>query len=101
MDIKKEPVVIVYAILAALQVVNGALATTDVFDEDVAGIIAIVIGAITAGAAFYVRSLVSPWEEVVSQIKDGHVVAGPASTGGNTLPTDPPPADPSVGPKGF
>ena len=52
--------VIVFSIIAALQVINGALATTEVFSDEVAGIIALVIGALTAGAAFYVRGMTAP-----------------------------------------
>ena len=78
--LKQQPVVIVFSIIAALQVINGALATTDIFSDEVAGIIALVIGALTAGAAFYVRGMTAPWDTVVSQISsDGRVVAGPAS----------------------
>jgi len=91
MDIKKQPVVIVFSILAALQVINGGLALIDSIPKDVAGIISLVIGAITAAASFYVRAMVTPWEEVVSKIEDGHVVAGPAAAAGHVPPTDPPP----------
>jgi hypothetical protein len=90
MDIKKQPVVIVFSILAALQVINGGLALVDSIDKDVAGIISLVIGAITAGASFYVRGMVTPWPQVVSKIEDGHVVAGPAAAAGNVPPVDPP-----------
>jgi len=74
-----RPVVIVYSILAALQVINGGLALIDTLDKDIAAIIALVIGAITAGAAFWVESQVTPWDQVVSKMQDGTVVAGPAS----------------------
>jgi hypothetical protein len=79
MDTKQRPVVIVYSILAALQVLNGGLALIDTLDKDVAAIIALVIGAVTAGAAFWVEAQVTPWDTVVSKIQDGHVVAGPAA----------------------
>jgi hypothetical protein len=100
MDVKKQPVVIVFSILAALQVLNGGLALIDTIPKDVAAIISLVIGAVTAGASFYVRGMVTPWPQVVSSIQDGHVVAGPASGMGRTPPVDPPP-EPPVGPKGF
>jgi len=74
-----RPVVIVYSILAALQVINGGLALIDTLDKDIAAIIALVIGAITAGAAFWVESQVTPWNQVVSKMQGGQVVAGPAS----------------------
>jgi len=74
-----RPVVIVYSILAALQVINGGLALIDTLDKDIAAIIALVIGAVTAGAAFWVEAQVTPWNQVVSKMQGGTVVAGPAS----------------------
>lgn len=90
MDIKKQPVVIVFSILAALQVINGGLALVDSIDKDVAALISLIIGAITAGASFYVRAMVTPWSEVVSKIDHGQVVAGPAAVVGPEPPADPP-----------
>ena len=90
---KKEPVVIVFSVLAALQVINGGLALIDSIDKDVAGIISLVIGAITAGASFYVRAMVTPWEQVVAKVTDGQIVQGPASAA--TPPPTPPPAPPA------
>lgn len=78
--LKQQPVVIVFSIIAALQVINGGLAVTDVFSEEVAGAIALVIGAITAGASFYVRAMTAPWDTVISKINDqGVAVPGPAA----------------------
>jgi hypothetical protein len=95
MDIKKEPVVIVFSILAGLQVINGGLALIDSLDKDVAAIISLVIGAITAGASFYVRGMTAPWSSVVSKVQDGHLVAGPAE-GTTGPPTTPPMAPPTA-----
>jgi hypothetical protein len=92
MDIKKQPVVIVFSILAALQVINGGLMLSDAFSEEVAGLISLVIGAITAGASFYVRAMVTPWADVVSKISgSGNVVAGPAAL--KAPPVTPPPPE--------
>jgi len=74
-----RPVVIVYSIMAALGVINGGLGLIDGLDKDVVAIISLIIGAITAAAAFWVESQVTPWNTVVSKIQDGNVVAGPAS----------------------
>jgi len=87
---KKEPVVIVFSILAVLGVISAGLALIDSIDKDTAAIFTLIVSALTAGASFYVRAMVTPWEDVVSKLQDGHVVAGPAATGGPTLPTDPP-----------
>lgn len=79
--LKQQPVVIVFSIIAALQVINGGLAVTDVFSDEVAGIIALVIGALTAGASFYVRAMTAPWDTVVSKINEkGLVIPGPAAS---------------------
>jgi hypothetical protein len=79
-DVKtNRPVVIVYSILAALGVINGGLGLIDSLDKDVVAIVSLIIGAVTAGAAFWVESQVTPWNTVVSKMQDGQVVAGPAS----------------------
>jgi hypothetical protein len=91
MELKKQPVVIVFSILAALQVINGGLALVDSIPKDIAALFSLVLGAVTAGASFYVRGMVTPWVQVVSKIQDGHVVAGPAAGAGNVPPVDPPP----------
>jgi hypothetical protein len=76
---KKEPVVIVFTILAALQVIDAGLALSDTINKDTAAIVSLVIAALTAAASFYVRAMVTPWDQVVSKIaSDGQVVAGPA-----------------------
>jgi hypothetical protein len=91
MDMKHQPVVIVFSILAGLQVINGGLALIDSIDKDVAAIISLIIGAITAGASFYVRGMVTPWDTVISKLaSDGTVVAGPASDGKAGPPPNPP-----------
>ena len=89
MDIKKQPVVIVFSILAVLQVINGGLALIDSIPKDVAAIISLIIGAVTAGASFYVRAMVMPWSQVVTGIQNGQVVSGPAA-GPPEPPADPP-----------
>lgn len=93
---KKEPVVIVFTILAALQVIDAGLALIDSINKDTAAIISLVIAAVTAAAAFYVRAMVIPWDQVVSKITEtGTVVAGPAAATGNLghgTPPEPPAA---------
>jgi len=92
-----RPVVIVYSILAALGVINGGLGLIDTLDKDVVAIISLIIGGVTAGAAFWVESQVTPWNQVVSAIQDGHVVQGPAS-GMPEPPPEPPTGPPTVPP---
>ena len=102
MELKKEPVVIVFSILAALQVIDAALVLADSVNETAGAIISMVIAALTAAATVYVRGMVTPWVDVVSKIQNGTVVAGPAAgPAGNTGivgpeagGTPPPPAPP-------
>jgi hypothetical protein len=85
MDIKRQPVVIVFSILAGLQVINGGLMLIDSIDKDIAGLFSLILGAVTAAASVYVRGMVTPWVDVVSKItSSGNVVAGPAAGVGNT-----------------
>lgn len=89
--LKKEPVVIVFSILAALQVISAGLGLADTLDEDVVEIIVLVIAAIQAAATFYVRGMVAPWDTVVTQLThEGMVFDGPAAGGVGRPPTPPP-----------
>jgi hypothetical protein len=85
MDVKKQPVVIVFSILAALQVLNGGLALIDTIPKDVAAIISLVIGAVTAGASFSVRAggLVDPGRARGrrTRVGDGAHSTGRSATG--------------------
>jgi hypothetical protein len=78
--LKQQPVVIVFSILAALEVINGGLGLIDAINRDTVGIVSLVIGALTAGASFYVRGMTAPWDTVVSKVNEqGLVVPGPAA----------------------
>lgn len=93
--VKKEPVVIVFAILAGLQVIAAGLGLTDVLSEEAVDVIVLVIAALQAAAAFYVRGMVAPWHTVITQLTDnGQLVYGPAS-GGNAGPAVTPPEGPT------
>jgi hypothetical protein len=79
--LKRNPVVIVFSILAALQVITAGLGLIDTFNKDTVAIIVLVIAAIQAGATTYVRGMVTPWETVVSRINSqGVTVPGPAAS---------------------
>ena len=89
--LNRRPVVLVFSILAALQVVSAGLGLTDVISKDVVALFVLVVAAVQAGMTLYVQSMVAPWDTVVSQLThDGTVIAGPASDG---VP-GPPPATP-------
>ena len=59
---KNEPVLIWSAILVALQVLTGGAALTDVIGKNAAGLAVLVVGALQAGTAFYIRGRVTPVE---------------------------------------
>ncbi len=93
-NLKRQPVVIVFSILAGLQVINGGLTLIDAVPKDVAGIFSLVLGAVTAGASVYVRGMVTPWADVISKLQNGVAVPGPAANattppGGPTPPINP------------
>lgn len=77
---KSRPVVIVFSILAALQVLTGAAALGDVIGDTLFGLFAIVVAAVQVGMTFYVQNGVVPVEDTAAYINsDGHAVAGPAA----------------------
>jgi hypothetical protein len=99
-NLKRQPVVIVFSILAGLQVINGGLTLIDAVPKDLAGIFSLVLGAVTATASFYVRGMVTPWAEVISKLQHGVAVPGPAAGAVHEPPADPPvpPAAPPMNP---
>lgn len=85
--LKRNPVVVVFSVLAALQVITAGLGLIDSLNKDTVSIIVLVIAAIQAGATAYVRGMVTPWNEVVTKIgSGGQVVNGPAHASGGTIP---------------
>lgn len=68
--IKREPVVVVMSILAALQVIAGASALADLIGNEWAGAFVLAVAALQVGMQFYVRGQVTPVEPVV----ETHVV---------------------------
>lgn len=74
-----KPVLIVFSLLAAMNVVNGGLAALDVLPVKVVGIIALATAGVTAGVMFYVQGVVVPLEAVGARLtNDGKMVTGPA-----------------------
>lgn len=57
---KREPVVVVMSVLAALQVLVGGAAFTEVVPTPWAGLATLVVAAVQVGVAFYVRGQVEP-----------------------------------------
>lgn len=79
-----RPVLIIFSILAALQVLTGGSVLADVIGAQTAGLIILAVAAVQTGMSFYVQGVVVPASRVVARrASDGDVVAGDASA----LPT--------------
>lgn len=77
---RRSPVLAVMSTLAALQVLVGGAALTDILGAKGAGVAVLAVAAIQTGVQFYVRGQVTPTDSVVSQRTDaGVVVAGPSA----------------------
>lgn len=77
--------ILVGAIMAALQIVNGATALGDVLPLKVAGLVAIIIAAAQAGWQYYTSATSIPTNNVaaIQDTKTGQIVAGPAAEQAN------------------
>jgi len=58
--IKREPVVVVMSVLAALQVIAGGAALGELVGPQVAGVVVLAVAALQVGLQFYVRGQVTP-----------------------------------------
>lgn len=77
---KSKPVLIVFSILAGLQVLSGAAVIGDVLGAQVFGVLVIGIAAVQVGMTFYVQNQVVPGTDVAAFVNGrGEVVAGPAA----------------------
>jgi len=78
---KAKPVLMMAAVIGALQVVLGGAALADFVSDEVIGIVQLVIAAIAIGYGIYTQGVVTPWQDVVAKATpSGMVVAGPASS---------------------
>jgi hypothetical protein len=84
---KSRPVLIVFSILAGLQVLTGAAALGDVIGDQAFGLFAILVAAVQVGMTFYVQNQTVPVMDVAAyQNSKGQVVAGPAAGATNGTP---------------
>lgn len=84
---KSRPVLIVFSILAGLQVFTAAATVADVLGPTAMGLIVAAIGAVQVGLSFYVQNLTVPVQDVAAyQSSSGQVVAGPAAGATNGTP---------------
>lgn len=74
-----QPVVIVFSVLAGLQVLTGGAVLADVIGEEAAGLIVLIVAAVQAGMSFYVSNKVTPVARVAAAVQGGRLVAGPAA----------------------
>ena len=84
---KSRPVVIVFSILAALQVLTASAALADVVGESAFMIFALCVAAVQVGMTFYVQNATVPVQDVAAYTNvQGQVVAGPAAGATNGTP---------------
>jgi hypothetical protein len=57
---RPRPVLIAFAVMAALDVLTGGSALTDVIGKDTAGLIVLALAAAKVGLGFYVQGEVTP-----------------------------------------
>lgn len=77
---KSRPVLIVFSILAALQVLAGATALSDIIGKDTFALFALLVAAVQVGMTFYVQNQVVPTQDVGAYTNTaGQLVAGPAA----------------------
>lgn len=77
---KSKPVLVIFSILAGLQIIAAGSALTDVLGANVAALISLVIAAIQGGLAVYTSGQVTNNANVAAvQAPTGEIVAGPAA----------------------
>lgn len=77
---KSRPVVIVFSVLAGLQVLTNATGLSDVADAKWIFLAGILVAAVQTGMTFYVQNQVVPLEDTAAYVnQQGRTVAGPAS----------------------
>lgn len=93
---KSRPVLIIFSILAGLQVLTAGATLGDVIGAKAAAFVVLASGAVQAAMSFYVSGQVTPNENVAAvQNPQGVLVAGPAAGPTNGTPVD---VSPSRGP---
>ena len=77
---KSRPVVIVFSILAGLQVLTNAGGLSEVLGPKVFFLMGILVASVQVGMTFYVQNAVVPATDVGAYTNsEGNLVAGPAS----------------------
>lgn len=91
--------ILVGAVLAALQILNGGAALGDVIGAKAFGLFALIVAAFQAGWQFYTSATSIPTSAVaaVQDTKTGELVAGPAAVEANGTIVSLAPSVPSTG----
>lgn len=77
---KPQPVLIVMAVLGGLDVLTGGAALSEVIGLKVAGLLLLVLAAIKAGMAIFLRGQVVPVADTAAYLNDNRqLIAGPAA----------------------
>jgi hypothetical protein len=78
---KPNPVLIMAAVIGAINVVVAGLVQLDVIDDTWLAILNLIVAAITVAYGIITRGQVAPWADVAAKASpNGGLVAGPAST---------------------
>ena len=78
---RSKPVLVIFSVLAGLQILAAGSALADVVGANVAALIGLGIGAIQGGLAVYTSGQVTNNANVAAvQAPTGEIVAGPAAT---------------------
>lgn len=91
-----RPVLIIFSILAGLQVLSAGAALADIIGKDMFGLFALAVAAVQVGMTFYVQNLTMPLQNVAAYESgtSAGVVAGPAATSANGVSVDVVPSTP-------
>lgn len=90
---QSRPVLIIFSILAGLQILSAGAALGDVIGDSAAAFVVLAVAAVQAGMSFYVSGQVTPNGNVAAVQNDvGVIVAGPAAGPTNGTPVDVTPA---------
>lgn len=93
---KSRPVVIIFSILAGLQILSNAGGLSEILGPKVFFLLGILVASVQVGMTFYVQNSVVPQAEVGAYTNNqGDMVAGPASgvtngKGVEVVKTEPP-----------
>lgn len=81
---KREPVLIVMSVLAALQILTAGAALGDVIGAQLAALLVLAVAAAQSGVQFYVRGAVTPNQAVAAKVDE----AREGVVGGEAAPAD-------------